>query len=172
MPTIFRAAAAYIFLFIVIRIIGRRSISQMTPVELIVIFLFGGMTIQAVVTDNRSLVNAFLGVMTVGVMHVIVATLKQKYPRFRLWADGAPMVVLAGGKWIQGHMDAVQIQQQDVMAAAREKGIQRAEEMEYAIVERNGRISIIQKKADPSDPKPPHSSDPERPRDGERRAIA
>lgn len=172
MATVLRAAAAYIFLFIVIRIIGRRSVSQMTPVELIVIFLFGGMTIQAIVTDNRSLVNAFLGVMTVGVMHVVVATLKQKYPKFRLWADGAPMVVLAGGKWLQDRMDAVQIQQQDVMAAAREKGIQRAEEIEYAIVERNGRISIIQKKADPPDPKPPYSSDPERPRDGERRAIA
>ena len=69
-------------------------------------------------------------------------------------------------------MDAVQIQQQDVMEAAREKGIQRAEEIEYAIVERNGRISIIQKKADPPDPKPPQPPGPERLRDREGRAIA
>jgi uncharacterized membrane protein YcaP (DUF421 family) len=66
-----------------LRIIGRRSIAQMTPIELIVIFLFGG-TIQAVVSDDRSLINAFLGVITIGLMHVIVAALKQRYPGFRL----------------------------------------------------------------------------------------
>jgi uncharacterized membrane protein YcaP (DUF421 family) len=69
-------------------------------------------------------------------------------------------------------MDALQLQQQDVMAAAREKGIQRAEEIEYAIVERNGRISVIEKKADSSEPKPPRSSDPEEPQDAERRVVA
>jgi uncharacterized membrane protein YcaP (DUF421 family) len=145
MGTILRAAAAYCFLFIVLRIIGRRSIAQTTPVELIVIFLFGGITIQAVVSDDRSLVNAFLGVITIGLMHVIVAALKQRDPGFRRWADGTPIVVFDGGKWIRQPMDALQIQEQDVMAAARDKGIQRAEDIQYAIVERNGRISIVQK---------------------------
>jgi len=53
------------------------------------------------------------------------------------------MVVFDGGKWIRQHMDALQIQEQDVMAAARDKGIKREQDVEYAIVERNGRISIV-----------------------------
>jgi uncharacterized membrane protein YcaP (DUF421 family) len=55
------------------------------------------------------------------------------------------MVVFDGGKWIRQHMDALQIQEQDLMAAARDKGIQRAEDIQYAIVESTGRISIVQK---------------------------
>jgi uncharacterized membrane protein YcaP (DUF421 family) len=88
------------------------------------------------VSDDRSLVNAVLGVMTIGLMNVIVAALKQRYPRFRRWADGTPIVVFDGGNWITRHMNALHIQEQDVMAAARDKGMQRAHDIRYAIVER------------------------------------
>lgn len=61
MGTVLRAIAAYWFLVIVIRALPRRPGGQMTPFELVLIFLFGGMSIQAVVADHRSLINAFIG---------------------------------------------------------------------------------------------------------------
>src|SRR5438270_321489 len=70
MATILRATIAYWALLFTIRVIGRRAVNQMTPFELILLFLIGGMSIQAVVYDDRSLTNALLAVFTIGMNHV------------------------------------------------------------------------------------------------------
>src|SRR5438270_4454295 len=135
MDTILRAAAAYWFLLFTMRVIGRRAVSQMTPFELILIFLIGGMSIQAVVTDDRSLSNAFLAIMTIGLMHVLVAWLKQKSVTFRKIADGTPLVFVEHFEWNEHRMQLLRMQNQDVMAAARGKGIQHMGDIQDAIVE-------------------------------------
>jgi len=69
---------------------------QSSPFELILIFLFGGTIIQAVVGDDRSLVNASLVVATVGLMHVLVAWMKIRSERFRKMVEGTPIVMRGG----------------------------------------------------------------------------
>lgn len=143
MATILRAAGAYIFLLVVIRLIGRRAVNQMTPFEFILLFLFGGITIQAVVTDDRSLVNAFLAVMTIALMHVLVAWLKQCSAVARKLLDGTPVPIVEDGQWNEDRMRKMRLQEQDVMSAARQQGVKEMAEVKYAIVERSGDISII-----------------------------
>src|SRR3954452_9417200 len=132
METILRAVAAYVFLLFTLRIIGRRSVAHMTPFELIVLFLVGGMTVQAIVTDNRSLTNAFLAVMAVALMNVLVAALKQRSRIFGKVADGTPIVVF-DGHWLYDRMDQLHLQEQDVLAAARQQGLERLEQVRYAL---------------------------------------
>jgi uncharacterized membrane protein YcaP (DUF421 family) len=143
MGTIIRAAVVYWVLLLVIRVVGRRSASQMTPFELILLFLLGGISIQAVVADDRSLTNALLGIMTIGLMHVGVAWLRHKYPRFGMVTDGTPIVVYGHGEWHGERMSKMRIDEQDVMSAARQMGLERLAQIKYAIVERNGKISIV-----------------------------
>jgi uncharacterized membrane protein YcaP (DUF421 family) len=145
MATIIRAAVSYWFLLFIIRIVGRRTAGQLTSFELILIFLSGGMLIQSIVFDDRSLTNAILAVMTLGLMHVSVAFLKQRYARFGRIADGTPIVLLSHGEWHSDIMERARIQPQDIMAAARGKGLVRLEQIKYAILERNGNISIVEK---------------------------
>jgi uncharacterized membrane protein YcaP (DUF421 family) len=142
MGTVFRAIAAYWFLLLMVRIIGRRR-DQMTPFELILLFLIGGMSIQAVVSDDRSMTNAFVAIMAVGMMHVLVAWLKQKYAWFGRIADGTPVVIIERGEWLRDRMHRLRIQEQDVMTSARGQGITDPKQIRYAIVERSGDISII-----------------------------
>lgn len=142
MGTVLRAIAAYWFLLFTIRIIGRRH-DQTTPFELILIFMIGGMSIQAIVSDDRSLTNAFIAIATVGIMHVLVAWLKQKSQVFGRVVDGTPIVILEKGEWLRDRMHRLRIQDQDVMASARAQGITKLEQIRYAIVERTGNISII-----------------------------
>jgi uncharacterized membrane protein YcaP (DUF421 family) len=142
--TILRDAAAYWFLLFIMRVIGRRAVSQTTTFELILIFLIGGMSIQAVVTDDRSLTNAFLAIATIGMMHVLVAWLKQKSVTFRKLADGTPIVIVEHYRWFDNRMQAARLQNQDVMAAARARGIQQMDDIKDAFIERDGSISIIQ----------------------------
>jgi uncharacterized membrane protein YcaP (DUF421 family) len=146
MGTVLRATAAYWFLLFVVRVIGRRR-TQMTPFELILIFLIGGMSIQAIVGDDRSLTNAFIAIATVGMMHVLVAWLKHRFTLFAKIADGTPVVIIDRGQMIRDRMDHLRIQDQDIMATARMQGITSLDQIRYAIVERSGDIAIIKEQS-------------------------
>src|SRR4051794_8319926 len=99
MDTIIRALVAYIALLMLIRITSRRAAGPATPFQLILIFLFGGMTIQAVVSDDRSLTNALLGVMTIAWAHLTVARLKTTYPAVGRVIDGVTVLLVENGHW-------------------------------------------------------------------------
>src|SRR3954471_7925541 len=144
MGPILRAMFAYWFLLAILRVIGRRAIMQNSPFELILMFLFGGTMIQAVVGGDRSMVNAALVVVTIGLMHVMVAWLKQRSVRFRKLVDGTPVVLRQDGKWRDDLIHEARLQIEDVMAAAREKGIARADDIRIAVFERSGTITVIQ----------------------------
>ena len=145
MGPILRGIAVYWFLLFTLRIIGRRAVNRMTPFELILLFLIGGISIQAIVADDRSLTNALIVVITVGMNHVAVAWLKQKSVGFRIFADGTPVFFVEGGEWHHQRMWRMRLQDQDVMAAARDKGIRKIDQIEMAIVERDGSISVFAK---------------------------
>jgi uncharacterized membrane protein YcaP (DUF421 family) len=143
MGTILRAAFFYWVLLFVLRLIGRRASDHMTPFEMILIFLFGGMSIQAVVADDRSATNALLGIVTIGLMHVLVAWLKTRSSTFGKIVDGTPIVVVEDGHWHRDRMKRLRLHSEDVMSVAREKGLTSLDRIRYAIIERNGSISIV-----------------------------
>jgi uncharacterized membrane protein YcaP (DUF421 family) len=144
MGTIGRAILGYCFMLGVVRVIGRRPGAQMTPFEFVLIFFIGGITIQSIVGDDRSMTNAVCVVMTVGMMHVLVAWLKQKYPAFGRVVDGTPLVLMENGEWIPETMHNMRVQDTDIMAAARARGLKDLTCVKYAILERNGAISVIE----------------------------
>jgi uncharacterized membrane protein YcaP (DUF421 family) len=147
MGTIIRAALMYWFLLFVLRLTGRRAMNHMTPFEMILVFLFGGLAVQAIVGDDHSLTNAWLAILTVSLIHVLIAMLKHKSERFGRIADGTPVIIFRRGEWLRDRMKYLHVQEPDVLAAARNSGVERLEQIKYAIVERNGSISIIKNEA-------------------------
>ena len=143
MSLILRAAAAYLILLFAVRLIGRRTASMMAPFDLVLLFLFGGTMITATIGDDRSMVGAVSAVFTIGLMHVGVSELKRVAPWFGRWVDGTPVVIYEHGQWHQKRMRALRILESDVMAAARQKGLMRLEQVRYAVIERDGKVSII-----------------------------
>ncbi len=101
------------------------------------------MGIQAVLGQDRSFTNGVLGLMAVALMHLLVATLKQHFEPFGKLADGTPSMVLEEGQWHEDRMDRLRVQAQDILAAARQQGIANREQIRYAVVERNGSISVF-----------------------------
>jgi uncharacterized membrane protein YcaP (DUF421 family) len=146
MSIILRAIFAYWFLLFMLRVIGRRAVMQSSPFEMILMFLFGGTMIQAVVGDDRSLVTAALAVSTIGLMHIMVAWLKLRSVAFRKVVEGTPIVMLKGSEWNETAMRRSRLHVEDIMSAAREKGITRVEDIEYATFERSGTICVIPRK--------------------------
>ena len=143
MSVIIRAALTYLVLLFAVRLIGRRMASMMAPFDIVVLFLFGGALMAAVLGDDHSMVAAISVVFSIGLMHVMVTTLKSWSPRFGRLVDGTPIIVYEQGEWRQDRMRALRMLESDVMAAVRQKGLMRLEQVRYAIVERDGKVSII-----------------------------
>ncbi len=143
MAAVLRAIFGYFFLVFMVRIVGRRPGKQMTPVEFVLIFFSGGLTLTFMVADDRSLVNALCQILAVALTHYSIIALKIYSPTFGRLVDGTPLVLLQRGEWDLETMKNMRMQDEDVMAAARDKGLERLDQIEYAILERNGEISII-----------------------------
>ncbi len=143
MHTVVYAIVGYVFLLLTVRVLSRRPGAQLTPFEFVLVFLVGGVVILATVDDDRSVTNCFCGIVTVGLMHQLVAYLKQYYPKVGAFLDGTPLVLLERGEWHADVMEKMKLQDTDVMNSARTKGVKTLDEIEYAVLERNGAISIL-----------------------------
>jgi len=143
--TIVYAAIGYIFLLLSVRVLSRRPGGQMTLYEFVIVFLIGGIIILATVGQDRSVTNCATAIMTVGLMHWSFSWLKTHFPRFGAIIDGTPVVLLENGVWRSEMMHGLRIDKEDVMAAARSKGIGSIFDVKYAVLERAGGISIIKR---------------------------
>ena len=144
MATIVHAAIGYIFLLLTVRILSRRPGGQMTLYEFVIVFLIGGIIILATVGQDRSVTNCTIAIITVGFMHWVFSWLKAHYPAFGAVVDGTPVVLIENGAWRNEAMHGMRIDKEDVMAAARSKGIESIFKVKYAVLERTGGISIIE----------------------------
>jgi uncharacterized membrane protein YcaP (DUF421 family) len=145
MYTIIHAIVGYFVLLFTVRILSRRPGAQLTPTEFVLIFLMGGVIILSTVGDDHSVTNAVCAVLTVGLLHRSVSTLKIRFPRLGAIVDGTPLTVLEKGQWQVETMSKMRVADDDVMAAARTRGVKTLDQIKYAILERNGAISIIEK---------------------------
>ena len=143
MSVIIRAAVAYLVLLLAVRLIGRRLASMLAPFDIVVLFLFGGALMSAVLGDDHSMVAAISAVFSIGLMHVSVTKLKRWSPWFGRLVDGTPIIVYERGEWHQDRMRGLRMLESDVMTAVRQKGLMRLEQVRYAVVERDGKVSII-----------------------------
>lgn len=143
MSVIIRVAIAYLVLLLAVRLIGRRMASMMAPLDIVVLFLFGGALMAAVLGEDHSMVAAISAVFSIGLMHMMISGLKGKLPWFGRLVDGTPVVVYERGDWHKDRMRDLRMLESDVMAAVRQDGAMRLEQVRYAIVERDGKISIV-----------------------------
>ena len=143
MRVVLRAAAAYWILLIAVRLIGRRTASQMAPFDLILLFLFAGSMITAVLGVDHSLIAAYRAVCTIGLMHLLVSWLKLHSPLIGRLVDGTPIIIYERGGLHEKRMRRLRIEPQDVTAAVRQRGLQWLEQVRYAIAERDGKVSIV-----------------------------
>ncbi len=143
MYTIIHAILGYFFLLFVVRLLSRRPGGQLTPFEFVIVFLIGGLIILATVGDDKSATNCIGAILTIGLMHRVTAQVRTSSRRISTYVDGVPVMLLQRGQWHTEVMHGMRIDDQDVMATARSKGIRSLEGIKYAILERVGTISVI-----------------------------
>ncbi len=143
MAPVIRAFGGYIFLVFIVRIVGRRPGKQMTPFEFVLVFFMGGLALTAMVGNEASLTNALLQIIAVALGHFSVAWLRSRSDRLARLIDGTPLVLLENGHWRTETLSKMRLQDDDVMASARDNGVPTLEKIDSAFLERNGEISIV-----------------------------
>ncbi len=143
MSAVVRAILGYYFLVFMMRIAGRRPGKQLTPVDFILVFFSGGLILTTTVGDDKSLSNALAQIVAIAAAHYLLVICRSRWPAFGRIVDGTPLVLLQNGKWNDKVMKDMRIQEADVMATARDQGLENLQQIEYAVLERNGQISIL-----------------------------
>ena len=144
MSTIINAVVGYFILLIMVRVLKRRAGSQMTLFDFVLVFLMGGIIILATVGRDRSVTNCTCAVMAIGLLHRTITWAKSRSPRLGAILDGTPLIIIKKGEWQPEVVRGMRLRREDIEAAARSTGSS-IDEVDYAILERNGRISIIPK---------------------------
>jgi uncharacterized membrane protein YcaP (DUF421 family) len=142
MAAVLRAFFGYLFLVAVVRIVGRRPGKQMTPFEFVLIFFIGGLALTAIVGDEVSFTNALCQIITMALAHYGIAWARCKSQRFGRLVDGTPLILLENKQWRVNTLQHMRIQDDDVIASGRDSGIKTLQEIDRAVLERNGEISI------------------------------
>ena len=139
---ILRAFFGYFFLVMIVRVVGRRPGKQMTPFEFVLIFFIGGLALTAIVGDEVSFTNGICQVLTLGLAHYSLAWLRTKSARVARIVDGTPLILLEKHSWRTETMTHMRVYDDDVSASARDSGIKTIEDIDQAVLERNGEISV------------------------------
>lgn len=146
MDVVLRALAVYLFLLLVFRIAGRRTLMEMTSIDLILLLILSEATQNAMIGNSYSVVNAFLVIITLVGVDIVLSQLKHRSPVLERWLDGLPMVIVDHGRPLKDLMDRARVDEDDVMASARSShGLERMDQIKYAVLESSGGISIIPK---------------------------
>lgn len=145
MDLVIRAAVAFLFVYFLTRVIGRRELSSMQPFDLIMLVMIGDLVQQGVTQNDFSVTGALLVGATIGVLTVVVSYTSFRFPRLRPILDGEPQIVLEDGKPIERNLRRNRITIEELAAAARQTQLESLADVRWAVLETNGRISFIPK---------------------------
>lgn len=145
MDLVIRAAVMFFFVYLLTRIIGRRELSSLQPFDLIMLVMIGDLVQQGVTQNDFSVTGAFLVGGTIALLTVLVSYVSFRFPRLRPVLDGDPVIVLEDGKPIERNLRRNRIALDELAAAARQNQIDSLDDVRWAVLETNGRISFIPK---------------------------
>jgi uncharacterized membrane protein YcaP (DUF421 family) len=143
MDLVVRAAVAFLFVYFLTRVVGRRELSSMEPFDLIMLVVIGDLVQQGVTQNDFSVTGALLVGSTIGLLTVFVSYVSFRFPRLRPVLDGEPVIVVEDGKPIDRNLRRNRITREELAAAGRQQGLDSLDEIRWAVLETNGRISFI-----------------------------
>ena len=138
-----RAVIAFLFVFLLTRVIGRRELSSLQPFDLILLIMIGDLVQQGVTQNDFSVTGALIVGSTIALMTVLVSYLSFRFPRLRPALDGEPVIVVEDGKPLERNLRRNRITLEELASAARQSEHESLADVKWAVLETTGRISFI-----------------------------
>jgi uncharacterized membrane protein YcaP (DUF421 family) len=144
MDTVIRSLIVYFVLWGLLRASGRRTLGKLTSFDLVLLLVIGGATQRALLGQDYSVTNAFLVIATLVITDVALSLLQRDFPPLSRIFNGEPMIVVEEGRPLTRRMKFARVTADQVLESARRAhGLERMEQIKYAVFEANGDISII-----------------------------
>lgn len=144
MNPVVRGLAVYLFVYVIFRILGKRSLAEITTFDFVLLLIISETTTDALIGEDYSLTACFIMVATLVGTDFLFSIVAEKWPWFQTLSDGAPLVIVDHGRPLKKRMDKSKVDESDILEAARLRhGLERMDQIKYAVLEKDGSISII-----------------------------
>lgn len=149
MDAIARGLIVYLFLLVITRISGKRTLAEVTTFDFVLLLIISETTQQALMSNDFSLTNAAILIVTLLGMSIFFSLVERNSPRLRRWLNGQPLIIVRDGQPLKDRMDKERVDVEEVLEAARRlQGLERLDQIKYAVLEQDGAISIIPREAE------------------------
>ena len=140
---IIRTIFFYLFIFLIYRIMGKREVGQLSITDLVVSLLIAELTVISIEDYEKSMLYYLIPIIVLVLLQCILSYLSLKKPKFRIFLEGNPSVIIKGGKINYNEMLKQRYNLDDLLVQLRDKGYRSIEEVEYAILESSGTLSVF-----------------------------
>jgi len=145
-----RSVVAFFVLLVLTRIMGKKQLSQLTFFDYIVGITIGSIAATMSVDQNVKISNGLISLTVWGLIPILLGYLGLKSRVFTRLTDGRPSIIIREGKVLEDEMKRNQLAIEELMMQLREKGVFKLDDVEMAVFETNGELSIMKKtEADP-----------------------
>jgi uncharacterized membrane protein YcaP (DUF421 family) len=145
MDIVLRATVIFAALYLVMRLLGKRELGQMTPFELIVLVVIGDLIQQGVTQNDFSLAGAVIAVSTIAFWALVMSWASYLWPRAERLLEGEPRVIVRDGELVEGNLRRDRLTLSEIESEMRLAGISSIADVAWAILEPRGKISFIQR---------------------------
>jgi uncharacterized membrane protein YcaP (DUF421 family) len=145
MDIVFRAVFIFSFLYVLMRVIGRRELSSLEPFDLILLVVLGDLVQQGLTQDDYSVTGVVLAIGTIALLQLVLSVANFRLPGLRPILNGEPIVVVQDGKPIEKNLARERVTMDDLASAMRRQSIATLDEVQWAVMETSGSISFIKK---------------------------
>lgn len=143
MDLVIRAAVIFVVIWIITRVAGRRELSTMQPIDVILLVVIGDMVQQGVTQGDTSVTGAMLVIFTFTLLTVAFSYVSFRVPRLRPVMEGEPLLLIEDGKVLARNLRRERITEDELAAEARQQQIADLADVRFAVLETSGRISFI-----------------------------
>ena len=143
MDLVLRTIFVFVLILLVTRAVGRRELSSMEPFDLILLVVIGDMVQQGVTQSDYSLTGTTIVVTTLALLVVGTAYLSYRVKRLRPILEGEPTLLIADGRLLERNLRRERMTVEEVRAEARQQSIGSLDDISYAVLETNGKISFV-----------------------------
>lgn len=143
METVIRIAFIYIFLMVALRVMGKRELSKMSAFELVMLLLIPELFSQAATGGDFSMTNAVVATSTLLTLVLLTSVASHLSSRAHNVISGTPTVLVRSGRYIEENMNRERIAPDELLAEMHKAGYERIEQLRWAILEDDGKISLI-----------------------------
>jgi uncharacterized membrane protein YcaP (DUF421 family) len=138
-----RAVFLYAFVVFLIRVMGRRELSSLSPIDLVLLIVLGDAIQQGLTQDDYSVTGAVIAVSTIAAVQVIISYVSFRSKRARRVLEGEPIVIVQDGKLIERNMRRERLTEDEVAEEMRKQQIATVDGVAWGILVSDGTMSFI-----------------------------